>query len=459
MLNTLTAKAVKGVMNAPPQLIAPPPSAATTISQKIFADIRLAEKVFQEDRIVEAYFLFLSVERFLESVKEEEIVSQVRTYINSSSTIAKMIEKGHALHKVLVSFDKASLWSTWNEKLGPHQDVTMYIHKDTPEGQYSFKTEGFLRNSGIIEVAAAILENRLFKYWMPMCTECKVLATESGYRRIIQLDFDFVLLKKIAVVAVRGDVLPDGRLFLSFEPLLEEDDLTLRFLPHNKEIRMELFGAVLLTEEAIIEKPEKHQLEDLVEYVTSRQPVHQANADYKSEDIDHDNGDEDDRITSPTRESFFGVENSKLASTTKAVKTQLIVRADLKIDFIPDWIFNLGVRSTTSMVIPMLEHQATLFGRGEVHRPLMESNAAVYELIEMRLKDYEGRPNPIPPLVKRKLPKKVVKEKLLPIEENPLHASDGDLLPAPVRGDSVASVPVGGKGSAPRPPPPLLTLL
>lgn len=176
----------------------PPP----TLLQKILTDVHLAEKIFKEDRIIEAYFLFLGVESFLKSVEEEDVVDEVQKYIDSSSTIANMIEKGHALHTILASIDRASLWSIWNEKLGPHQDVTMYIHKDTPEGQYSFKTEGFLRDSGILEVAAAILESSLFKYWMPMCTECKLLSTETAYRRIIQLDFDFVLLKKIAVVVV-----------------------------------------------------------------------------------------------------------------------------------------------------------------------------------------------------------------------------------------------------------------
>lgn len=197
MLNTFA-----NAMTAPLKIAPPSHSETLKNAQKALADLRLAEKIFQEDRLVEAYFLFVNVERFLESVQDKSIVAEVRKYVDSSSIIAQVIEKGHTLHTLLDSFDKASLWSIWNEKLGPHQDVTMFIHKDAPQGQYSFKTEGFFRNSDILETAAAILENSLYQYWMPMCTECKVLATLTAYRRVIRIEFDFVLLKKIAVIVV-----------------------------------------------------------------------------------------------------------------------------------------------------------------------------------------------------------------------------------------------------------------
>lgn len=262
--------------------------------------------------------------------------------------------------------------------------------------------------------------------------------------------------------------MPDGRLFLSFEPLPKEDDPTLKYLPHNKELQMDLTGAVLLTEEAIVEKTEKNDLEDLVDFVTSRQPV--MNADSKADEEEDAGGDgsvnastKDQVATTPTRESFLGVE-AQPATTVMAVKTQLIFRADIKIDFIPDWIFNLAIRSTTSMVVPMLEHQATLFGKGEVHHHLMESNAAVYELIEARQKDYENRPAKFPALVKRKSSKKKAKT----VEQVPLHGDNDsfsglpkeDSLAGPVDDDngSVVVAPPVGMGEGIGRPPPLMLI-
>lgn len=192
---------------------------------------------------------------------------------------------------------------------------------------------------------------------------------------------------------------------------------------------MDLFGGVLLTEETIAETSEKHDLEDLVDYVTSRQPVNEGRAESRNDENNDGVGrgrsfDSKEDVPLTTRESFFGGESKVHVPTTiTAVKTQLIFRADLKIDFIPDWIFNLGIRSTTSMVIPMLEHHATLFGRDEVHHYLMETNVAVYDLIEKRLNDYRDRPQAsFPALVKHKSSKKQLST-TVPVEENPMRAA------------------------------------
>jgi hypothetical protein len=73
---------------------------------------------------------------------------------------------------------------------------------------------------------------------------------------------------------------------------------------------------------------------------------------------------------------------------TAVIKVQAVFMADLKIDFIPDWIFNLGMRSTASMFIPMLQQHASLFASNGLHYELKQKNADLYDLIEGRIKDY-----------------------------------------------------------------------
>lgn len=166
----------------------------------LLQDIRLAESLFMEDRIAEAYFLLKNIEEFVEKI-EESSRSEVYSAIGSSSKIQAIKNKGQPIFDLLQSFSDKEVWNAWNTAIGPHQDVTVYTHRDEMKGSYHFKIEGYIQSS-MKETLAAILENDLYRLWLPLCSNSQLLAKSSTYRRILRNDFDFVLLKKTCLSEV-----------------------------------------------------------------------------------------------------------------------------------------------------------------------------------------------------------------------------------------------------------------
>jgi hypothetical protein len=76
---------------------------------------------------------------------------------------------------------------------------------------------------------------------------------------------------------------------------------------------------------------------------------------------------------------------------TRVIKVQVIIKADLKIDFIPDWIFNLSMRSTISMLIPMLEHQALLFAPNGLLENVLAEKEEIYQIVTAKIAEYKER--------------------------------------------------------------------
>eukprot|EP01033_Poteriospumella_lacustris_P005229 gene5229-3736_t len=318
-----------------------------------------------------------------------------------------------------------------------------------PEGQYHFKTEGYLRNVSIIEAAAAILENDQHRFWIPMCTSSKAVNSLSPHRRIIQTKFDFVLLKKTALMEVRGDVLPDGALLLTFYPAKKPAEESSKFaLPKDPKDGMDLIGGILLQDIDILESPPRNEFQDLIDFVEAKrqQPLPDSDgverkllfgegnkeddAPVSSRQPSSDSGRQSPSANSPTRRAedvdvqvdetpssgfetpkksiskagegsapttpWTEAEQAELgiiprpARKSAVIKVQALFMADLKIDFIPDWIFNLGLRSTLSMFIPMLGQQSLLFAKDGLHFEARKQNADLYNVIEERIRDYTG---------------------------------------------------------------------
>lgn len=427
-------------------------------------DIKLVEKVHQEDRVAEAFILLQNIENMIPTLSSngQDIIHDV---LNSSAAISELRIRGEQVMEIMNLFKMEDKWNVWNANLGPHQDVTLYINRDEPEGQYFFKTDGYLRDVGLLEAAAAVLENSLHQHWIPMCTASKTCEVQSAFRRIVQLKMDFVLLKKTATMEVRGDVLPNGSLLLTFHPL-REPETSLKYIPKAYKERMDLWGGILLQDIDIVESEVKNELEDLINFVESRHcpppspsPRHPAGkqraffpeTDEDADITNRDDGDamvdavnenqssssaqssanehkdsaqgdrggyrqgsEDPRpdavpnnhisLHSHSHESAWS-ENEKRelgilqrsSKKSQVIKVQAIFRADMKNDFIPDWIFNLGVRSTMSMFVPMLQHQALLFAHGGLNRNLItENHLAIYNQLSARLADYiQGFPSTV----------------------------------------------------------------
>jgi hypothetical protein len=170
-------------------------------AQDAIDDLKLAERVFNEDRVGEAFALFNNLETFILNLSEESR-QIVQNYIESSTIIQKLKRTGNQLLHDLALFHDNDSWNPWNSNLGPHRDVTLSVHRNEAEGQYYLKTEGFLRNVELVHATAALLENDMHRHWIPMCTQSKTVEELSAYRRIVQMNFDFVLLKKIATMEV-----------------------------------------------------------------------------------------------------------------------------------------------------------------------------------------------------------------------------------------------------------------
>jgi hypothetical protein len=418
-----------------------------TLAQNILDDIRLIEQIANEDRIAEGYILLQNVEKLVQDLSSwaKELING---HLANSETIAMLRNSGAKIVEMLDLIKSKQNWNTWNSKLGPHQDVSLFLHSTEPEGQYHFKTEGYLRNISMVDAAAALLEIDLHRYWIPMCTVCRAVSSSSVHQKVVKMKFDFVLLKKTATMHVRGDVLPDGSLLLTFSPHMQPSGDGKSMSKGSSE-NMDLWGGILLQDIDILEETPRNRYQDLIDFVQSRrQQVVSSGADYVQKKMAADD-DSQIELTSPRKNSesasfvgavasnalesselegkdndntdndansFRNPENSNMNSEddnanipgfpwsmaeqaelgilsqpekkTAVIKVQAVFMADLKIDFIPDWIFNLGMRSTASMFIPMLQQHASLFASNGLHYELKQKNADLYDLIEGRIKDY-----------------------------------------------------------------------
>lgn len=163
----------------------------------LLEDVHLTQKLYQEDRVTEAYFLLQNIERFLIEL-HPELQSTVEAEMNKSDLINNLREQGIRNAKLLALFEDSESWNDWTGGVGPNQDVIVGIHKDEVQGQYYFKVEGRVQ-SDLIHVLAAILHNELYKFWMPLCTASQCVAKASNYRRVVHTKIDFALLQKEAL--------------------------------------------------------------------------------------------------------------------------------------------------------------------------------------------------------------------------------------------------------------------
>jgi len=84
--------------------------------------------------------------------------------------------------------------------------------------------------------------------------------------------------------------------------------------------------------------------------------------------------------------------NAAAEEDRKVTYVRGIFKMDPKLNFMPDWIFNMAVRSSAAMVIPMLEYQAKLFADpAGSHHHLLEEGKLVYKEIEKRLEELKQR--------------------------------------------------------------------
>ena len=179
----------------------PKPQAPVDILPNIIEDIKLSENLFKEDRILEAFHLLNNIEKFTQGQESQHIQTVVTRTIASSPLTANIRRSGEHIMSLLQLINDPEPWNVWNTGIGLNQDVTVSTHKNEEKGQYYFKIEGTLR-CDIIYAVAAILENDLYQFWMPLCTHSEVVSIPSIHRRVIRTQFDFTLLKKEALYDV-----------------------------------------------------------------------------------------------------------------------------------------------------------------------------------------------------------------------------------------------------------------
>lgn len=162
--------------------------------QNLLEDVQLTRRLFQEDRITEAYFLLQNIERFTQEL-HPELQSVIERELNKEDDIATLRMEGLRNANLLALFEDGDTWNDWTAGAGTNQDVVVGIHKEETGGQYYFKVEGRV-HCDLLHVLAAVLENELYKFWMPLCTSSKSIAAMSSYRRIVQTKIDFALIQK-----------------------------------------------------------------------------------------------------------------------------------------------------------------------------------------------------------------------------------------------------------------------
>lgn len=84
---------------------------------------------------------------------------------------------------------------------------------------------------------------------------------------------------------------------------------------------------------------------------------------------------------------------NKVKHRQKVVYVRGIFQIDPNLPYLPDWIFNMSVRSAVSMIIPMLEHQAKLFMEGGLFRERILQNKTLYDEIKNRLIEVKEKNN------------------------------------------------------------------
>jgi len=159
-------------------------------------DIKLSLKLYEEDRITEAYFLLQNIEKYAQEL-HPDLAAAVQRELTQSENIVNLRMEGSRNADLMNQFEDDSQWNDWTNGVGMNQDVVVGIHKDEERGQYYFKIEGRVECS-MLPTLAALLENDLYRLWMPLCDSSKTLAKMSPYRRAVKCEMDFALIRKDA---------------------------------------------------------------------------------------------------------------------------------------------------------------------------------------------------------------------------------------------------------------------
>lgn len=136
----------------------------------------------------------------------------------------------------------------------------------------------------------------------------------------------------------RGDILPDGSAILTVLPVKEDDPEHSMYLVGNANNRMDLTGVILLKEEDIVEGA--NGLDDSM----MKSPLGLNKSDTTDfnnvEDIYIDlNQSRDEK--NPIRKATIVSPKASSKNPNELIRTvkfQATFQADLRIDFIPDWM-------------------------------------------------------------------------------------------------------------------------
>jgi hypothetical protein len=173
------------------------------IALKVLRDIELCRTMDQEDRVGEGGQLLQKIELFVRGLSpESKDYLEGILFHKEDKVLSRLRTAGDSLAKLLTEFENDSMWNIWNSSIGPHQDVTVFSLKDDTEtNDFALKIDGYAYVS-LNDIAAALIETQLFQYWMPMCSNCKVLSSLSPSRKIVKFEMDFVMVKKTAILEV-----------------------------------------------------------------------------------------------------------------------------------------------------------------------------------------------------------------------------------------------------------------
>lgn len=220
------------------------------LQSNLLSDLQLACKLFQDDREAEAWFLFRNIQALLRHLPpqgQDEVLKEM----DAMPSIASLTKSGEEMMRLLTLLRTEEEWHIWNSSIGPHHDVVVHTHHLEKKGEHFVKLEGYLQ-APIGLVCAAILEHDLYPLWAPICKKATCLGSLSPCRRVMELELDFVLIKRRAVCDLHLDILPDSSaIFITIHPLenVPKNDSYLK----GKNDLADVWGGILLQEVEIEE--------------------------------------------------------------------------------------------------------------------------------------------------------------------------------------------------------------
>eukprot|EP01039_Chlorochromonas_danica_P009281 gene9281-10246_t len=415
------------------------------LQSNLLSDLQLVSNLFQDDRVAEAWFLFRNIQALLRHLSPQG-QDEVMKAMDAMSSIAALNKSGEEMMSLLTLLRTEQEWHVWNSSIGPHHDVVVHTHRLEKKGEHFVKLEGYLQ-APIGLVCAALLEHDLYPLWTPICKKATCLGSLSLCRRVMELELDFVLIKRRAVCDLHLDILPDSSaIFISIHPL-ENVPKNESYLKGKNDLA-DLWGGILLQEveievdEVLLTAPSSdnisiqtankatpassmkrvansssslallfNQAEEEKSTSSSITPMKTKydNSSSSQNNITNNNPvpitpssvakkrsflPQKSSLPAQSLESYLSAARAKMVRRKKkAVSCSVVLQTDLHLDFIPDWIFNLAVKSSLAMLLPMLEHQASLMAPEGPFHSRMQQNSELYNAIQTKLESFRSRSN------------------------------------------------------------------